>query len=182
MRKQLKMTKTSSPIPIYHHERADDLRAAGPAVMFLAGYLQYASNAIGFFRLNFEKASTSIGMTAAEIKEALTVLEQIGFLRYHTETQMVWVIKHAAWTLGQLRATNRTLIVQANAEFAAVPKTCPLRVDFLWKHALMLRLEVQGACFPGDASADSDGEMPADLLPKLVANKPLRDGPPENEI
>lgn len=165
------MAKTTSPIPIYYHERADDLRAAGPAVMFLAGYLQYASNAIGFFRLNFEKASNCTGMTAAEIKEALPVLEKVGFLRYHPETEMVWVIKHAAWTLGQLRATSRTLIAQANAEFAAIPKTCPLRVDFLWKHALMLRLEVQGAGFPGDGSADADGEMPADLFPKSAANK-----------
>jgi hypothetical protein len=48
-----------------------------------------------------------------------------------------------------------------------------MRADFLWKHALMLRLEVVGAASPTDVAAEDEGQIPPDLLPLFIPNKLL---------
>lgn len=141
----------SQTMPIWHDSCADDLRAAGPSVMLVAVFLKHTANAIGFFPLRCENVSRATGLHSQEIKAMLPMLEQIGFLRYHQDTQMVWIVGHATLSLGHLRANNKKMITQANTEFAAIPKTCPMRADFLWEHEIMLRLEV-----PEDSSAEVD--------------------------
>jgi hypothetical protein len=130
------------PLAIWHDNCADDLRAAGPAVMLVAIFLKYTANAIGFFPLKFDEVSRATGLHLQEIKAVMPMLEHIGFLRYHQDSQMVWIVEHATFSLGHLRANNRKMITQVNTEFAAVPKTCPLRADFLWQHESLLRLDV----------------------------------------
>ena len=176
------MPKANSPIPIHSDFCADDLRIAGPAAMLVASFLKHQANSIGFFPLNFDDVTRALGMPVAEIKALMPVLEKIGFLRYHAESEMVWVINHAAWCLGHLRATNKKMIVQANAEFAAIPKTCPMRVDFLWQHALMLRLEIQGAASPSEMSFESGDKIPPDLIPKLAVDNVWPNQLPGREI
>jgi hypothetical protein len=176
------MTKTYSPIPIYFHDCADDLRIAGPAAMLVAGFLMDNANSIGFFQLNFDKVTRAVGIPMPEIKALMPVFEKIGFLRYHAESEMVWIIDYAVCRVRHLRATNKKMIAQANAEFAAIPKTCPMRVDFLWKHALMLRLEIQGAASPSEMSFDSRNEMPLGLIPKVAAENVSGVGLSEREI
>jgi hypothetical protein len=136
----------SEPLPIWHDNCADDLRAAGPAFMLVAVFLKYTANAIGFFPLKFEVVSFATGLHSQEIKAMLPQLEHIGFLRYHQDSQMVWIVEHATMSLGQLRANNQKMITQANTEFAAVPTTCPMRDDFLWQYESMLRLNVPEDC------------------------------------
>jgi hypothetical protein len=130
-------------LPIWHDNCADELRAAGPSVMLVAVFLKYNANAIGFFPLKFEVVSRATGLHSHEIKAMLPLLEQIGFLRYHQDSQMAWIVEHATTTLGQLRANNQKMITQANTEFAAISKTCPMRDDFLWQYESMLRLNVR---------------------------------------
>jgi hypothetical protein len=136
-------------LPIWHDNCADDLRAAGPACMLVAVFLKYTANAIGFFPLKFEVVSHATGLHSQEIKAMLPILEKIGFLRYDQESQMVWIVEHATFSLGHLRANNKKMITQANTEFAAIPKTCPMRADFLWQHEFLLRLDV-----PEDGNAE----------------------------
>ncbi|MYM83336.1 hypothetical protein GTP44_15400 [Duganella sp. FT50W] len=164
----------SNHLDILNHPRAADLRVAGPSVMLVASHLLNASNSTGFFHLKLNAAASDLGMLATEIESSLAVLEKIGFLRYHAGTQVVWIIGHAARNLGKLRANNKKMIVLANAEFTAVPATCPLRVNFLWSHALMLRLEVKGAGSPVDSGFDSEGDLLADLLPKSAVGAAAR--------
>jgi hypothetical protein len=176
------MPKANSPIPIHSDFCADDLRIAGPAAMLVASFLKHQANSIGFFPLIFDDVTRALGMPVAEIKALMPVLEKIGFLRYHAESEMVWVINHAAWCLGHLRATNKKMIAQANAEFAAIPKTCPMRVDFLWQHALMLRLQIQGAASASEVGFELEGEMLPDLIPKVAGDDVSRMGAPGREI
>jgi hypothetical protein len=163
------MNKTYAPIPIYFHHCADDLRIAGPVAMLVADFLMYEANSIGFFQLKFDNVTRAVGIPMQKIEALMPIFEKIGFLRYHAESEMVWIIDHAVWRLGHLRASDKKLIAQANAEFSKIPKTCPMRVDFLWQHALMLRLEIQGAASPSEMSFESRDEMPPDLIPKDAA-------------
>ena len=176
------MIKTHSPIPIYFHHCADDLRIAGPAAMLVADFLTYKANSIGFFQLKLDDVTRAVGIPMQEIGALMPVFEKIGFLRYHAESEMVWIIDHAVWRLGHLRASDKKLIAQANAEFSTIPKSCPMRVDFLWQHALMLRLEIQGAASPSVMSFDSQDEMPSDLFPKVAAENIWGVGLPMREI
>jgi len=162
------MSKKSSPIPIYYNRCADDLRAAGPAAMLVAAYLQYSSNSIGFFLLKFEAVSRAVGLASDEIKAVLLVLEKIGFLRFDPGTQIVWIIDHAVETLGYLRPTNKAAISEATAEFAAIPEACLMRADFLWSYAVMLRLQLPSAAYPSDVNLDSEDQNRPDFPPKLA--------------
>lgn len=144
-----------------------DLRAAGPSALLVASFLKYKANSIGFFQVEPEKISHAVGLSLEEIESTLTVLEKIGFVRHHANTQMFWIIGHARMSLGHIHANNRKMIAQANAEFAATPKDCPLRVDFLWQHALMLRLEIQGAAPASELSLVAEDDVHPDLLPKI---------------
>lgn len=149
---------------IWSNIYAADLRAAGPVAMLVASFLQYKANAIGFFKMGLDEIGFAIDLPHDEIESALAELEKIRFLRYHAATQMAWIIDHAAWSLGKLRSTSKKDIETANAQFSAIPRTCPLRVDFLWLNALMLRLEVQGATPLGEGTLENHEDMPADLL------------------
>lgn len=161
----------NNSLPIWYDDYSEELRTAGPAVMLIACFLKYAVNSIGFYHLKLEVVSRATGVSVPAVNEAIPVLERIGFLRYHADTQTVWLINHARRNLGHLRANNKKNILLANTEFAAIPKECPLRVDFLWQHALMLRLEVQGASQPGDVNFESEDDMLSDLLPKPSQQK-----------
>lgn len=150
---------------IWSNIYAAELRAAGPVAMLVVSFLQYKTNEIGFFKMELDEIGFAIGLSRDEIESALAALEKIRFLRYHAGTNMVWLIDHAAWSLGKLRSTSKKDIAMANAQFSAIPKSCPLRVDFLWLNALMLRLEVQGATPLGEATFENQEDIPADLLP-----------------
>lgn len=153
------------PIPsIWSNIYAADLRATGPVAMLVASFMQHKANEIGFFKMELDEIGCAIGLPRVEIESALAALEKIRFLRYHAATQMAWIIDHAAWSLGKLRSTSKKDIETANAQFSAIPRTCPLRVDFLWLNALMLRLEVQGATPLGEGTLENHEDMPADLL------------------
>lgn len=149
---------------IWSNIYAAELRAAGPVAMLVASLLQHKTNEIGFFKMELDEIGFAIGLPCVEIESALAALEKIRFLRYHRGTHMVWLIDHAAWRLGKLRSTSKKDIATANAQFSAIPKTCPMRVDFLWLNALMLRLEVQGATPLGEETFEDQEHMRADLL------------------
>lgn len=160
---------------IWSNIYVSDLRAAGPVAMLVASFLQYKANAIGFFKIGLDEIGFAVDLPRDEIESALAELEKIRFLRYHAATEMAWIIDHAAWSLGKLRSTNKKDIATANAQFSAIPKSCPLRVDFLWLNALMLRLEVQGATPLGEGTFEDQGDIPADLLPKFDQNDQLEE-------
>jgi hypothetical protein len=94
------------------------------------------------------------------------VLEQVGFARYHVASEMVWIISWTRQKLGKIRANDKKRIALANTEYAAIPQACPMRKDFLWKNALMLRLIVAGSAAPNTEGLETEAEMPQDLFPQ----------------
>jgi hypothetical protein len=115
-----------------------------------------ALNHIGFYHLPISAIATATALTMSEVQTAISTLEQIGYLRYHFATETVWIIDWSRLTLGQLKSRNKKMIELANAEYAAIAKDCPLRKDFLWRHALMLRLSIIGAASPGEFGSEDD--------------------------
>lgn len=144
---------------IWSNLYAADLRAAGPVAMLVASFLKYKANATGFFRMEPDEIGSAVGVPLKEVDAALMALEKIRFLRYDVETQIIWIIDHALWSLGKLRLGNKKDIATANAEFSAIPKNCALRVDFLLSYALMLRLEGPEAASQFDATIQSGDEV-----------------------
>jgi hypothetical protein len=150
------MPKTQLSIPLWYDDFSDDLRAAGPAVMLVACYLHDSANSIGFYHLAFAAVSRATGVPLAEVQAAMPVLEQIGFLRYHVETQMVWLINYALRNLGPIRSNDKKGTALANAEFAAIPEHCQMRLEFLEQYGEMLRLDVDGSAVPNGASFETE--------------------------
>jgi hypothetical protein len=151
-----------------HDNTSDAIRAAGPDAMLVACFLSSNSsvNSIGFYRLRLEAISAATSLPLAEVQVAMHALEQVGFARYHAASEMVWIINWTRQKLGKIRAKDKKLIALANAEYAAIPKACPMRVDFLWKNALMLHLKVAGSAAPNTERLETDAEMPPDLFPQ----------------
>jgi hypothetical protein len=151
-----------------HDNTSDAIRAAGPAAMLVASFLSSNSsvNSIGFYRLPLEAISAATSLPLGEAQAAMHVLEQVGFARYHAASEMVWIINWTRQKLGKIRANNKKRIALANAEYAAIPRDCLMRVDFLWKNARMLHLKVAGSAAPNTESLETEAEMPPDLFPQ----------------
>jgi hypothetical protein len=159
------------PFPLFWHDSTSEaLRAAGPGTLLVAAYIVTNSsrNSIGFYRLPLEAISKATTLSLSDVQAAMHRLEQIGFMRYNQATEMIWIINWARQKLGQLRGNDKKRIATVNAEFAAIPAACLMRVDFFWKHALMLRLSVPGSEPKDSTSADTETEMPSDLVPQTA--------------
>jgi hypothetical protein len=148
------------------------LRAAGSNTLLVAFYVISNPNAnnIGFYHLPLVAIAAATTLPLQEVREAISNLEHIGFVRYHYPTGMIWVIQWACKKMGQLRSNDKTRIAIANAEYAAIPKTCPMRTDFFWKHSLMLRLSVAGSINACAQVVETECELEPDLVPRSTFN------------
>ena len=147
-----------------------ELRAAGSNALLVAFYVisNPDANNIGFYRLPFVAIAAATTLSLPEVKGAISKLEQIGFVGYHHPTETIWIIQWARKKMGQLRSNDKTRIAIANAEYAAISRDCPMRIDFFWKHSLMLRLSVPGSTEAGEQVVDMECELEPDLVPRYT--------------
>jgi hypothetical protein len=147
------------------------LRAVGSNAMLVALHLIKAPalNHIGFYHLPISAIASATALTIPEVHVAISELEQIGYSRYHHATEMVWIIDWSRLTLGQLKSRDKKMIELVNAEYAAIPKDCPLRNDFLWRHALLLRLSIIGATSPDEFGSEND--LVTQVMPASVPSE-----------
>jgi hypothetical protein len=99
-----------------------------------------------------------------EVEAALPMLEQIDLLRYDSDTQMIWIVNYALRNLGRIRSNDKKGAALANAEYAAIPEHCPMRLEFLATYGDMLRLDVDASAVPNGASFETEAGVPPDLI------------------
>lgn len=77
-------------------------RAGGKDAQILAAYLvsNRHANMLGLYRLSTEDIQHETGLRRREVEKALQVLEEVGFAKYDTGTEHVWVLTMVRFRLG----------------------------------------------------------------------------------
>lgn len=113
------------------------LRNAGPTVQLVALYLisNPHANYIGLYRLPLAYARTDLNMTEKSLLKAFATLEKLGFAKFDTATEMVWVFQGARYQIGERLAEKDRRVKFVQGEYFSVPAACPMKTEFFSKYA-----------------------------------------------
>ncbi|KQP21390.1 hypothetical protein [Pseudorhodoferax sp. Leaf265] len=151
----------------YSDAAARIIRTAGIQGPQAYDYLFSSSqvNYLGLYPINTALAAIETCMTEAEFIGYIEKFETAGFVKFDRQNWLIWVIKGAERSIGELKQTegkkadNR--VVMANKAFKLVPAVSPLKAEFHARYAQMLKLEGAPVAAPVKAPMPTIALTPA---------------------
>lgn len=133
-----------------------ELRKHGPDAQIMALYLMSNAhvNYVGLYRLPAAYISVDLEWTADRVASAMKAVEQVGFAKFDTERELVWVINGGAHQIGELKPNDK-YVKAVEKEFLRMP-ACELTAAFFDKYRAAFHLPTR------DDLAKFTGEKPAD--------------------